>query len=252
MQAIYDRLIAEIPEELRVDETIRGEHWTVVRSGAGVGLAMTVKAETRPRTLPESCAGMSLRELAGAVKSWNFADASLGMAAINAFHNSPDRPRIAQALARGGGAGAFEIWRTRAAGKKVAIIGHFFHVEKTLGEVCELSILEQQPSPGDYPDSACEYLLPQQDFVFATGVTFINKTLPRLLELSQKSGLILAGPSVPMAPLLFDYGVLDLQGFVATDPGLCRAVANGGSGTERIFDAGKRISLTPEQITSNK
>jgi uncharacterized protein (DUF4213/DUF364 family) len=249
MQAIYDRLIAEIPEEYRVDETIRGEHWTMVRSGAGVGVAMTVKVETRPRTLPESCAGMPLRELAAAVKSWNFADASLGMAAINAFHNSPDRPRIAEALARGGVAGAFEMWRSRAAGKKVAIIGHFFHVERTLGEVCELSILEQHPGPGDYPDSACEYLLPQQDFVFATGVTFINKTLPRLLELSQKSGLILAGPSVPMAPLLFDYGVLDLQGFVATDPGLCRAVASGGKGTERIFDAGAKVSLAPEQLT---
>jgi uncharacterized protein (DUF4213/DUF364 family) len=252
MQAIYDRLIAEIPEDPVADETVRGEHWTMVRSGAGIGLAMTVKAETRPRTLPESCAGMPLRELAGAVKSWNFADASLGMAAINAFHNSPDRPWIAQALARGGGGGAFEIWRSRAAGKKVAIIGHFYHVERTLGEVCELSILEQQPGPGDYPDSACEYLLPRQDFVFATGVTFINKTFPRILELSQKSGLILAGPSVPMAPLLFNYGVLDLQGFVVTDPGLCRALISDENRTRGIFDAGRRISLTPEQITVSR
>jgi uncharacterized protein (DUF4213/DUF364 family) len=189
---------------------------------------------------------MPLRELATAVRSWNFADAALGMAAINAFYNSPERPWISEALARGGVPGAFEVWRRRTAGKKAAVIGHFNHLERTLGDVCELSILEKQPRPGDYPDSACEFLLPQQDFVFATGVTFINKTFPRLLELSKRCGLVLVGPSVPMAPLLFDEGVLDLQGFVATDLGLCRTVISTGNQAEAIFPAGMRVSLTPE------
>ena len=33
----------------------------------------------------------------------------------------------------------------------------------------------------DFLDSACEYILPEQDFVFITGMTLTNKTLPRLL-----------------------------------------------------------------------
>jgi uncharacterized protein (DUF4213/DUF364 family) len=245
MWTMYDVLIEEIPRNYRVDEVVRGNSWTMVRSGGRVGLAMNVPWETRPGTLPDSCVGMELRELAEAAKSWNFVEAGLGVAAINAFYNFPDHERVALALERED-ADAFTLWRNRAAGKKAAVIGHFPHLEKTLGEVCDLSILEKRPLPGDYPDSACEFLLSQQDLIFATGVTVINKTFPRLLDLSRKTGLILVGPSVPLAPRLFDFGVRDLQGFVVTDPAACRAAITRESAL-CIFDAGKRVSLTPAE-----
>ncbi|MDR0376377.1 MAG: DUF364 domain-containing protein [Spirochaetaceae bacterium] len=245
---MYDGLIEKIPWEYRVDETVRGRSWTMVRSGGRVGLAMNVPIETRPWTLPGPWEGMRLRELAEAAKSWNFAEAGLGVAAINAFYNFPDHPPVAKALERED-ADAFTVWRDRAAGKKAAVIGRFPHLEKTLGEVCEqLLILEKRPVPGDYPDSACEFLLSRQDLVFATGVTVINKTLPRLLDISRKTGLILVGPSVPLAPRLFDFGVRDLQGFVVTDPAACRSAvsetSSGCGGRPCIFDAGQRVSLT--------
>jgi uncharacterized protein (DUF4213/DUF364 family) len=66
-------------------------------------------------------------------------------------------------------------------GKKVAVVGHFSLVEKQLGCKCSLSILEREPEGTDFLDSACEYILPEQDFVFITGMTLTNKTLPRLL-----------------------------------------------------------------------
>jgi uncharacterized protein (DUF4213/DUF364 family) len=187
---------------------------------------------------------MRLRDLAEAAKSWNFVEAGLGVAAINAFFNFPDHEQVAKALEHEDTDG-FIAWRNRAAGKKAAVIGHFPHLERTLGDVCELSVLEKRPVSGDYPDSACEFLLPHQDLVFATGVTVINKTLPRLLDLSRKTGLILVGPSVPLSFRLFDFGVRDLQGFVVTDPALCRAAITGENTGVCIFDAGKRVSLTP-------
>ena len=60
-------------------------------------------------------------------------------------------------------------------------MGHFPLVEKQLGRKCSLSILEREPEGADFLDSACEYILPEQDFVFITGMTLTNKTLPRLL-----------------------------------------------------------------------
>jgi uncharacterized protein (DUF4213/DUF364 family) len=248
MWTLYDKLIEGIPREHLVDEVIQGSHWNMVRSGGAVGLAMALPVETRPRMLPDFYAGMPLRELAEAAKSWNFTEAGLGMAAVNAFYNSPERPWAARSLARGENVDAFSAWRSLATGKKVAVIGHFRHLEQSLGDICELSILEKRPSPGDYPDSACEFLLPLQDYVFATGVTCINKTLPRLLELSRKTGLILVGPSVPMAPLLFSQGVRDLQGFVVTDLALCRAVAAGENTDVVIGATGKRVSVTPDMV----
>jgi uncharacterized protein (DUF4213/DUF364 family) len=248
--ALNDALINAIPPHLRVDEAISGQGWVYVRSGDRVGLAMNLAGihavDTRPRILPEDCPRMPLRELAAAAKSWNFAEASLGVAALNAFWNSPEHKPVARSL-EGDGSEAFTAWRDRVRGKKVAVIGHFPFLEKTFAAAASLSILERQPGPGDYPDSACEFLLPSQDFVFATGVTVINKTLVRLLELSRKQGLILAGPSTPLAPLLFDFGVRDLQGLVITDPDLCRDLVSGKATGATIHDAGKRVSVAREE-----
>jgi uncharacterized protein (DUF4213/DUF364 family) len=251
MWELYNKLIEEIPPDYRVDEAVIGDRWTMVCSGVGVGLAMTLHERNRPERLPVSGGvaafrGLPLAELAEAAKSWNFAEASLGMAAINAYWNSPERKPVQEALERGH-AEAFLDWRDRIAGKKVVVIGHFFQLEETLGKVCDLSILEKQPRPGDYPDSACEFLLPSQDFVFATGVTLINKTLPRLLELSRHTGIILAGPSVPLAPPLFDWQVRDLQGFVVTDPALCGAILRGEKTGLPVFSAGVQVSIPKKE-----
>jgi uncharacterized protein (DUF4213/DUF364 family) len=249
MWEVYDDLIAAIPSELQVDETICGTHWTMARCGDNVGLAMNLpQSSGRPRTLPFSCEGMRLRDLAEYSKSWNFDEAALGLAAINAFFNSPSPGAAAATAINIGDNDSFTHWRERARGKKVAVIGHFPYLERKIGdETAALVILEKRPSEGDYPDSACEYLLPQQDFVFATGVTLVNKTLPRLLELSCHCGVILSGPSVPLAPVLFEHGVIDLQGFIVTDIEKCKTAASepcykaGG-----LFHSGvgKRVSLT--------
>jgi uncharacterized protein (DUF4213/DUF364 family) len=245
MWALYDALIEGIPPSYRVDEVLRGNHWTMVRPGDAVGIAMTVHEESRPAGAPFPGAGTALRDLAAAAKSWNFAEASLGMAAINTYWNSAEHAAVARALERGE-TEAFSAWRDRVRGKKAAVIGHFPRLEEKLGAVCELSILEKRPLPGDYPDSACEFLLPLQDFVFATGVTLTNKTLPRLLELAGDAGIILTGPSVPLAPLLFDWGVRDLQGFAVTDPALCRKLIGEEKSGAAIFDAGRQISIDRE------
>jgi len=50
--------------------------------------------------------------------------------------------------------------------------------------------------------------------VFITGSTLINKTLPRLLQLSRNAFVTLLGPSTPMAPCLFKYGIDMLAGTV--------------------------------------
>jgi hypothetical protein len=51
-----------------------------------------------------------------------------------------------------------------------------------------------------------------------------------------------------MAPSLFAYGVRDLQGFVVTDPALCRTVIAGENTCASVFDTGKRISITQDTV----
>ncbi len=231
MWKIYDEIIDTIPEELTVLECMRGVNWTLVRSERGTGMAMTVRGGKRSTELG-SIGGMQLKELASSIKSWNMLEASLGLAAINAALNVSsvvtnitdqlDDPSIDPEEFNG-----FKHLAPEISGKKVTVVGHFPEIEK-FQDICELSILERKPQGDDYPDPACEYILPEQDFVFITGTAFINKTMPRLLELSKNATTILIGPSVPISRVVFTYGVSWLASFVVFEPqSIWRAVQEG-------------------------
>ena len=115
-------------------------------------------------------------------------------------------------------------------GAHVVVIGHFPHVDR-IAEYARLTVLERNcRSELDTPDPACEYVLPEADFAFMTGVTFENKTAPRLLELARNAYVTLVGPSVVMSPMLFEHGVNMLAGSVVGDvERVRRAVKSGGT-----------------------
>lgn len=78
--ALYDGLIAGIPEDLQVVKCNCGYAWTgIISSEEGMGLAMTTYGESRPfSTDGHAFIGMPLKELAAYAKSWNFIEAGLG------------------------------------------------------------------------------------------------------------------------------------------------------------------------------
>lgn len=241
---LYDTLIEGIPEHISVAAHASGRYWTAVRSDeGGLGLAMRVDLETRAPGRTGGYAGISLRTLAACAKSWNFVEASFGVAAINAFYN-----HLARAEARGielpdaaRKNEAFRKYREEVAGRKVAVVGHFPFLEHLLEPVCDLCVLERRPAGGDYPDPACEYILPGQDYVFITGSTLVNKTLPRLLELSRAAWTVLVGPSVTLSPALFDFGADDLSGFVVRDGDSCLNAVSADA-RESQFAAGTMVN----------
>lgn len=248
MWKIYDQLISQIPQDLTVDEVIAGTSWTLVRSGTNVGVAMTVKTATTPPISKSSFIHEPLRNVAASVKSWNFIEASIGLAAINAYYNSKEQIRKniiesePQANWHISYEDVFDLCSGNLKGKKIAVIGHFPYLEERVCADNETVILERNPQYGDYPDTACEYLLPLQDYVFITGSAFINKSMPRLLQLSEKAKIVLVGPSVPMTSLLFDYRVFELSGFVVSNPLLCREIISGGNMTS-LFSSGERVCI---------
>jgi uncharacterized protein (DUF4213/DUF364 family) len=181
-------------------------------------MAMTYRGDSRGSKLCPPYEGRRLKDMAAFVKSWNLYEASLGMAAVNSFHNEVERVQswVSRPVEALHGAGAMRDMLDQIAGKKVAVIGHFPHMEP-VAECCDLTVLERDPGEGDLPDFAAEYVLGDQDYVFITGLTVSNKTLPRLLALSAEATVVLMGPSVPLAPWLFDHGVDVLAGLVVVD-----------------------------------
>ena len=93
MWEIYDNLINGIPENFVVDDVISGSGSSYVRSGKGSGMAGFRRCETRMPMVTKNLIGAPLREAAACVKSWNFVEASIGVAAINAYYNNPEVAR---------------------------------------------------------------------------------------------------------------------------------------------------------------
>ena len=88
MWSLYDILLEPIPEGITVTETFMGDHWIGVHTDEdGAGLAMRINSTTVPQRNQGAYAGMTLKELAKAAKSWNFIEAGYGVAAINAYYN---------------------------------------------------------------------------------------------------------------------------------------------------------------------
>ena len=92
MWKIYHDLIEGIPPEIEVTKVFIGEHWVYVNAKDTytlyTGVAMNVCGGRIQRDL-ENPEGKTLKELAQFSQSWNFLDASIGMAAMNAYYNYP-------------------------------------------------------------------------------------------------------------------------------------------------------------------
>lgn len=247
MWSIYNDLIDSIPEDLTVLDCMLGLHWTLVKSELGTGTAMTVNGGQQNSSKYRELIGMSLKELAKDVKSWTMLEASMGLAAINSALNTPKQVSALtgqdfKVSADSEAANAFTQFLPDIKDKKVAVIGHFPNVD-LLRKVCQLSVLERIPQDDDYPDPACEYILPEQDVVFITGTAFINKTMPRLLSLARNSRIILVGPSVPISPVLFNYGVDTISSTVMLDEELVWRAAKQGGKIKAFKSGGQMVNI---------
>jgi len=242
--ALYDTLIDGISSDSTVTGTLVGQCWTAVETGNHFGIAMTTPVDTAPRMLSANHTGLSLRELAQAAKSWNLTEAGFGMAAINAYYNTPQQLEFLDAYE------PFEKYCTDGVdliGKHIGVVGHLNMPQTVYEQAASVRILERNPRPGDYPDSACDWLIPQCDVVIITASTLVNKTLPHLLDLAQNTYTILAGPSCPMCPELLNFGIDRIAGLVITNKeGMKEKIRKEIFGPP--YPMGKPFLLTKERI----
>jgi hypothetical protein len=116
------------------------------------------------------------------------------------------------------GENAFDVLARKGKNRNLAIVGHFPWIPKLRKIARTLWVIEQRPQEGDLPAEAAEEVLPQADVVGITGTSFINHTIGRLLDLSKNSFVVMLGPTTPLSPVLFDYGVDILAGVKVVEP----------------------------------
>lgn len=240
---IYDLLIDYGCVETQIAEVLIGLTWTLCQA-EGIGLCMSPAISTRTLSWSGTLVNKPLAELSPWLRSWESYQAAIAMAAINAVinPNSP-LPGKAHPLAptESANLAVFEHFLPQLRGKRVSVIGRYPGLARYEKEM-KLNVIELNPSPGDFPAPAAEYLLPDSEWVFLTATSIPNKTFPRLVELSKNAQLVLMGPTVPWLMELADLGIDYLAGITVTNPTVLRQTIAEGGGV-RIFEAGVQYRL---------
>lgn len=228
---ILNDLRSTLPDG-RVDHVQIGLHWTAVVVEVDgqfrCGLASTLHSDRGHHRQPDvppagQLETLSGLELAALARSELPTLVSVGVATLNALLPRqscyPNEQNAEQIIANLG------------AGKRVALVGHFPFTDRLRPRLGHLDVLERHPRPGDLPAQAAPQIIPHADVVAITSMTILNHTLDGLLALcSPKARVILLGPSTPLSPVLFDYGVDFLSGSIVDDvDGVLQAIRQGAN-----------------------
>lgn len=234
MWTLYEQLLEPISSKEIVAEYIAGSNYTMVITESGnAGIVKTVFDQRRPRQyFPEK--GMPLLTLAKAIFSWNFMDASFGLAAIHAWYNGKDRfdPSLFTTSPLTPIAKLRRLYKDHS----VLLVGNQWSLEENLSSICHLSVLGEPETKNHYPETAAEYLIPGSDFVLFDDTSLITKWAIRLFSLCQHYSIpcFPYGYGIPFSPLLFSYGAKELMGSSVCNIELCKHLILAGA-TEEAF-----------------
>ena len=173
------------------------------------------------------------RKLAELVRSQSFTEVSVGLATVNALLPRPsnfvDLP-------------AEEYIARHGSQSRVAVIGHFPFVENLRASVKDLWVLERNPQDGDLPAASAPEIIPQADILAITSTTLINHTLERILRHRKpEARVMLLGPSTPLTPLLFDFGIHVLSGSIVDDSKTVFRFVRQGANFRQLKSQGIRL-----------
>jgi uncharacterized protein (DUF4213/DUF364 family) len=224
--SLLDDLQAGVDMEAPVRSVLVGSHWVAVCSRY-CGLASALRGNHSHGTPEVRDAGQlhskPVRDLVGLVHSDSLLERSIGIAALNSILDVNDSRAIEM--------NASDVLADRGKDKTVALVGHFPFIPQLQRVAKQLWVLEQQPAPNEYPAEAASELLPRADLVAITGTAIINGTMEALLRhCKARSTIMVLGPSTPLSPVLFDYGVDILSGSrVMDEEAVLQSIGQGAS-----------------------
>lgn len=233
-------------EPVPVRRVIVGVHWTLV-SSKYCGLASTLVGEGPHghSTIrdPGSLHQKSAQELASWILSDNLLEASIGIAALNSLLDI-DNSWFKEI-------NASEVIARESKGKNLVVVGHFPFVDRMKPIARNCWVIEKRPYGDDFPEEAAKEFIPQADVIAITGTALINHSMESLLSLCPPGSLVMVlGPSTPISPLLFNYGVTYLSGSRVIDEDVAICTIQQGATFQQV--KGVRLMTMAKQTLINE
>jgi hypothetical protein len=241
---LVNELLATLPDGVVWDIRV-GAFWTAVVAEVDgqqhCGLASTLRNDADhhhgggPAVRDAGrLVGCSAHELAELARSYHPMEAAIGMATINALLPRHENRWV--------DLNAGEVIARHGRGKRVALVGHFPFIPYVRERVGVLSVLEQRPAGEDLPAEAACDVIPRAQVVAITGTALLNHTFESLMGLCRPGALVLVlGPSTPLSPILFDYGVHILSGSVVEDVEAVLQAVSQGANFRQVHRHGVRL-----------
>jgi uncharacterized protein (DUF4213/DUF364 family) len=240
--SIFDALLSDLPDGDILEVRI-GLNWTMVvvevDGGLQCGLASTLKENhkhTGDPTIPDAgrLTGLSALALAGLVKSDVPTRVSLGMASVNALLPRQPASWIDQNVE--------DLLVSLGQNHRVALVGHFPFVPRLRNKIKNFDVIDRYPVTGDYPEGAAPEILPHVGVAAITGMTLLNGTFEGLKALCAPDAILMViGPSTPLSPKMFDFGIDILAGSIVTDVEAVMRVISEGANFRQVKKAGVRL-----------
>jgi len=201
---VLKELINTLKRDLPAKTGVVGSHLIAVlslRLGLAAHLPMAESGELVPSEKQKfNLAGRSTRDLAKWLMEDGWLKAGVGMASLNSLLEI-DYDKLHEINAK-------HIIADRAADKNLMVVGHFPFANTMRPSVRNLWIMEKEPCIGCVSEEVGYQLLPEADVVAITGSSLINHTFERIIShCSPNSFKIMLGPSSPLSPVLFYYGL---------------------------------------------
>jgi len=234
---IIKAILGTLKEDTQIDEVRLGIHWNVVVS-KHCGLSSSMSQDVCCMEDGESLAGskgtfteMTALELAQYSLSEDIRKTSLGIAAINSL--------VAADVEKYSGIDGIDLVYDVGKGKNISVIGHFPYLERLSKVAKNFWIIEKHPRPEDVSEEEGKRYLPMSDIVVISGTTLINHSLAGILSLCKEGSVrMLLGPSTPMTPVLFDFGIDILSGSTVTGKATVLKYVSEGANFMRLKKTG--------------
>lgn len=252
MWDIYDSLIDTVDDSVKLKDFAVGTYWTAVLTEDGfLGLAPTIyERYQRFGFSVELKPGMLISDLVAGLKSWNYAEAALAMAALNAFHNRPDRiPPNAESYPGGRRSrGVFlKFCESNTKGKHTLFSEPMYERDELHNAPGIIDILRrnQDRTYRDYIYTAYRELIPGCDQVVVSGKSFVDKIAGPVLKYAKECDkkTMLWGMDIPLCSALFDHHISHITGFIADDAEQCLQLVKRAATRDDILRFGHFVSI---------